>query len=286
VKNIFPTATRRQSFTLIELLVAMGVFSVLMLALIGFFDSAQKVWVESSRKNEAYENARIAMDLLTRHIQSIYYEDQKTPFYCETVNYPGQTVEDSGRIAFIGKSALVDNSCNSQYAKIQFSVYTDTDANNTPWFAVSVTGDNHGPVDQISKSFYYDYVSKYNFLYPPPPAITMEKFITDGIFTSKSTNAAEGNSLLYGGNGNDPFQKISPYMVSLKFICLDRNLTQMTCTDGSMPYAVKVDMAFLDRVSFKQFSAMANGTEKNDFKERYKRSMSKIILVGNRGQYK
>ena len=63
-------------FTLLEVLVSMGVFSLLMLALMQFFSAAQGVWEKSGSKAELFDSARIASQLLTDDLTSAFYGDE------------------------------------------------------------------------------------------------------------------------------------------------------------------------------------------------------------------
>ena len=60
-------------FTLLELLVSMGVFAILMLALMQFFTSAQGIWSRSNSKSDIFSDARIAMNFFSQAFTSRYY---------------------------------------------------------------------------------------------------------------------------------------------------------------------------------------------------------------------
>ena len=75
------TKNRKFCFTIVEVTVAMLVLAILLTIIMQFFDSAQKSWSLSSGKSTIYENARIALGLINRQIQGIYYEDGVVPFY-------------------------------------------------------------------------------------------------------------------------------------------------------------------------------------------------------------
>ena len=66
---------KRSFFTLLELLVSMGVFAVLMLALMQFFTSAQNIWSNSNSKTEMFDDARLALNIMATDLQCMYYED-------------------------------------------------------------------------------------------------------------------------------------------------------------------------------------------------------------------
>ena len=60
-------------FTLLELLVSMGVFAILMLALMQFFTSAQGIWSRSNSKSDIFSDARIAMNFFSQAFTARYY---------------------------------------------------------------------------------------------------------------------------------------------------------------------------------------------------------------------
>lgn len=70
-------------YTIVEVMVAMGIFLVMMTIMMQFFTSAQKVWNAASKKNMMYADARVAMNLMTRELQSMLYDDE-----LDTGTYP------------------------------------------------------------------------------------------------------------------------------------------------------------------------------------------------------
>lgn len=65
-------------FTLLELLVSMGVFAILMLALMQFFTSAQGIWSRSNSKSDIFSDARIAMNFFSHTCAAQYYDPDDT----------------------------------------------------------------------------------------------------------------------------------------------------------------------------------------------------------------
>lgn len=65
----------RRFFTLLEVLVSMGVFTILMLALMQFFSAAQTVWEKSGNRTETYESARMVCQMLRENLRSAFYGD-------------------------------------------------------------------------------------------------------------------------------------------------------------------------------------------------------------------
>lgn len=66
---------KRHFFTLLEVLVSMGVFTILMLALMQFFSAAQTVWEKSGSRTETFENARLAIQMLRQDLANAFYGD-------------------------------------------------------------------------------------------------------------------------------------------------------------------------------------------------------------------
>lgn len=62
-------------YTLVEVMMAMGIFLIMMTIMMQFFTSAQEVWNNSSKRNMLYADARVAMNLVTREIQSMLYNN-------------------------------------------------------------------------------------------------------------------------------------------------------------------------------------------------------------------
>ena len=67
---------KKNLFTLLEVLVSMGVFSLLMLALMQFFSAAQGVWEKSGSKAELFDSARVASQLLSDDLTTAFYGDE------------------------------------------------------------------------------------------------------------------------------------------------------------------------------------------------------------------
>ena len=78
-------------YTIVEVMVAMGIFLVMMTIMMQFFTSAQKVWNSASKRNFMYADARVAMNVMTREIQSMLYDNDDDgtgiyPFWLEWID--------------------------------------------------------------------------------------------------------------------------------------------------------------------------------------------------------
>lgn len=87
-------------FTLLELLVSMGVFAILMLALMQFFTSAQGIWSRSNSKSDIFSDARIAMNFFSQAFTSRYYNADDMNAKTGTDPIFWKYLESSGEHAF------------------------------------------------------------------------------------------------------------------------------------------------------------------------------------------
>ncbi len=256
---------RKSAFTLVELLVAMAVFSVLMLALMQFFGSAQKLWTYTARKVNMYEDARVAMDLMARDIQSAYYVKDTTPFWHDPVSANFES------LCFVAVTANRANShCESRLSKAMYGVEIASLKN---YLTYTLTGDK--------TSIGAANTTNWNFHLNSPPLLPDTTFAAFDV-------------------PND-VHKVIPYVVGLNFTCFNRNgvvLNPGTAgTDGiddkyEFPYAVKIDLTLLNKQSFAKWKTIGGDldTPANDsgniktFRENNQRKFSRMILIGERGQ--
>jgi len=125
MKNVI----KKSYFTLIELIVALAVFSIIILMIGSFYSSTIDATAETNKKTMMFENARIAMDLMTRDIQSIYYEENKVPFW-----HTNTTPEI---LAFVSAAGSRPSRASSSYCEVKYKY-----DNNDNWLKRSIVGDN------------------------------------------------------------------------------------------------------------------------------------------------
>ncbi len=103
-------------FTLVELMVSMGVFLILLTLLLNFFSGTRQVWKTLRERNDAYANARIAMDLMSELISCSVASDQIVGFYigaksngnnsCTFLTSSNRTLEDTDARGGLGLYAV------------------------------------------------------------------------------------------------------------------------------------------------------------------------------------
>jgi type II secretory pathway pseudopilin PulG len=116
---------QKSNFTLIELLAAMGIFTIIMLIVFQMLASSQKVWSLSETNTRIYENARIALDVITRDLQCAIASNRpggEIPFWTGAVAAPS-TPTGNDLLAFV---SAVDPSTYAQ-SKLCEIVYHHAD---------------------------------------------------------------------------------------------------------------------------------------------------------------
>ncbi|MFA4943652.1 MAG: hypothetical protein WC789_02995 [Lentisphaeria bacterium] len=132
-----PLRATARRFTLIELLAAMAVLVILMFALFSFFGTAQKLWSHTETNTRIYENARTALDIITRDLQATIPNGEdagKIPFWIgkrETI-----ATGDRDRLAFVAATEAF-NGTESRAVEVLYN-YDATDFE----FKRALTGDD------------------------------------------------------------------------------------------------------------------------------------------------
>jgi type II secretory pathway pseudopilin PulG len=309
-------------FTLIELITAMALFSVLMLIMMRFFGEAQKAWTESSKRSMVFDNAKIAMDLISRDLQCVMYTENDAsslfPFWHE----------NSGRINFmtvtnVRSEAASSSICEVKYARSDGTI-TNTDlAGGTfidaGWLIRSVTAN-----DLVVDTNPANASNKYNYdLCPKDPLDTDRVYSVWKGIDGSAVNTSSAD-----------FAKIIPYVVDLEFICFgvdnDKNAfynmqnssgsgaddgdyegnsgadwlinwpnTGTTAKPTPLPFSIQINLTLLDKDSWNKWKAMVgavnwntvvidpDGTElatdaSRIFREKMQRKFTKMIFLGNR----
>lgn len=302
----------KKVFTLVELVVAMGVFAIIMFVLISFFSSTQKAWLLSSQKTETFENARIAMDLISRDLQCTYYVYARTPFwhkgFINPVTYPAWINHWGEGLYFISATSSPPNaSCNSRLCEIAYQLYAGEDPSVSTtyegWLTRSATGDmTDAPADNT-----------YRPATDPSPNVA-GRWGFDNNFTCNYNNAIgvppDGGALAFTGEtagdtavtrtSCEAYRKIIPNVVQLHFTCYDRAGNELTpdttgTTMTPLPYSVQVELTLLDGTSWAKWKQLG-GTPYNadldiaipaahNLRINNQRVFTKTILLGERGQY-
>jgi type II secretory pathway pseudopilin PulG len=164
------------NFTLIELLLAMSIFVILSLIMMRFFNSAQQIWSKVSQKNAIYADARVALDLMARELQSSMYNNDCTnattyvrsiyPFWhqwVDNINNTYYSTFEHTQLNFIASTDLKpagaeSNICEIRYGFVPACDYTDLNTylnNNNKDRDVTDDTTAPAPIDRMNYVPYY-----------------------------------------------------------------------------------------------------------------------------------
>ena len=280
---------RNKPFTLVELIVAMAVFMVIMLALMNFFTSAQKIWISSSMRNSVFEDARIALEIMSKDIQSAY-RGNNMPFWHRN----GTTEYDSDLLAFVSATSIPPNDrCTSEFCEVKYVRYLTSAAtlathanSNDGWLLRSVTGDKK---DNGDKNTYPEEPSgKYNILNSSGAGNTTVKVSDTGSPLTASLTADDTSS--------EAWQKLIPHVTKLEFKCYKKDTNPIDADNDASPAVtefpayIEITLTLLDKSSWDKWVSMGgavnpssepDGAVKN-FRLQNERTFTKVVFLGDR----
>ena len=281
---------KRSFFTLIELIVTMAIFVVLLGIITRFYSTADKVTSASNEQTMTFENAKIALDLMTREIQCIYYENGEIPFWhWKPTSAPASWGNNRNEfLGFVSASSILPNDdCTSKLCEIKYQKYyaTNHDDPNDGWLRRSATGNKlDGGADNPKWNYYNNLVVGYT---------------TDLIAGTDTPVAA----FTANSDSSSSYQKVIPYVTDLTFACFDEqgdeidpDTSTSTASDAGtitgFPFSIEISLSLMDKTSWQKWIDLGGSVDPEDdtgavrlFRKEHERTFRKTILIGNRGQY-
>ncbi len=274
---------KNKLFTLIELIVVMALFVVIFAIVTRFYDSVHKVVSASGEHSMIFENAKIAMDLMTREIQCIYYENGQTPFWHHGSSTSWNEYSNE-LLAFVSATSFLPNTdCTTNLCEIKYQLYYTTTSTDqlAGWLRRSVTGNKSSGNDN-AKWNYYDN-------------------LTVG-YTTTSVSDTPVAAFTANSVSSDNYQKVIPYVTDLTFNCFDKygetidpddetSQDPDACTITGFPFSIEINLSIMNKNSWQKWIDIGGTPEnlstdpKSDFRKKHERSFKKTVLIGNRGQY-
>lgn len=262
----------KKVFTLIELILAMVIFLLLLVVVLTFFNTAKNVWSFSDSRKQAFEDARVALDLITRDLQCIYYTDNIAPFWLKAKGSSGNWYDDKS-LNFVSLADIGDKSgSTSSLYEVKYQLWypeNGVQSDSDGWLMRSVTGSSS---------------AKWNF-----------NTYTLSVGTSGTDKAFTANN-----DSNEPFNKFIPYVTRVEFNCFDRMgnlIAGTTSTPQALPYSIEIKLYILPKTDWQKWIAIGgkttesiNDTEEStnpaaaSFRKKHELVFSKMILLSERGQ--
>ena len=256
---------KKSNFTLLELIISMGIFVILLFIISIIFTSAQRVWTQSAAKMEVFENARVAMDMMTRDLQSITsrFNGYETPFWYKPQS--GTDAYSNELINFVASVPEYSEPCEIKY---QLYYRNNLSDNYVGFLNRSITNNRPDP--------------KWNFT---------DNF-TAGLSGSDNAFTANNDSNFWPQGGG-----LIQHVTELTFICYDETgapidgiVSTNDPDDLIIPFSVEISLTLLDKHSWNKWVEMAGtvtgeSTAALAFRQKNERTFTKTVLIGNRGQY-
>ena len=269
---------KKAQFTIIEITVAMLILAVLLTIIMQFVGSAQSGWSAASGKNTIFENARVAMGLINRQIQGIYYEDDNVPCYHKGTEYTYDDAEDEyvndsfSFVSYLNEAPSED--CTTNACEVQYQLYYnipvpgDDIADTAGWLLLSVTGNNN-----TNKWNFNNYKSKNRQIY-----------------------GASGNNNVFTADdaSHEGYYKLIPYVTEFSFVCYDASGTPISDQSSTKPYSIEVTLSLMNKNSWNKWISIGGkgnaygsyGDQDNEsakeFREKHQHTFNRTIYIGNR----
>lgn len=237
--------TGEKGFSLIELLAALAIFSIMALVLYIAFERTNQVWRHGEYKAQQYQNARTALDMISREMTAAIistggptsFSNTNKPPYFWTVDGTGGTDYDQDQIYFVFPrlNAIYETGyyINDQTAgsgnttaadDVLVRAYT-SDSNSN--FDISSTTSSFGSLDNVA---FKVTDLNFNFIYKSGSSYqTTTSWDTRMGFTGQSTTAS-------------------------------------TIDDGKLPAFVEVSIRVVDSDILERFGATPSKTNRKEFR--------------------
>ncbi len=289
---------KKKFFTLIELIAVMAIFIVIVAIVMGLYNTAHKATSATNEHTMTFENAKIALDLMTKELQCIYYENDTIPFWWHKLDdkhsETAWNVYRNELLAFITATSYKPNeNCTTKLCEVKYQLYYTNDGTNSNagWLRRSVTGNKLSTYDALG---YPKDNPKWNYYNNLTVGYTTNTMVgTDTPIASFTANSMSSEN----------FQKVIPYVTDLTFDCFDEtgasilpdNSTAITsddCSSTELPFSIELTLKVMDKNSWQKWLNIGGdpslGNEESkaeDFRKKHERTFKKTILIGNRGQY-
>ena len=253
-------------FTLLEMIVTLAVFLILISIVLTFYDTVFKASEASRNSGGVFSNARVALDIITRDIQCVFYKNGKIPFWhidkiATEVDFTDPNYHND-LLAFISATPLPQSNNSSKLCEVKYQLYNDNDDPSDPlagWIRRSVTGD--------------DSVDSWNF---------QDNFEVgeNGI----------GNAFTANDDSSDPYEKLIPNVTGLTFECYKKDGLTPTATRTEFPYSIRIILSLVDDATWQKYTnLMSTGDQDNKVraeavKYENERTFTKTVFVGEHGQ--
>lgn len=282
MNGIMRKSCRNKNFTLIELVVALAVFAILASLIMQFFSGAQRLWLDSEARANAYAEARASMEVINELLASLVFCEGSSSAYDGFFQL--DNTAGNSKVFFMSKT------------KMPLPQASDEPKNDIRFIGI-LRGDDSGsdinrnPLHRLYITVFCDCntcnpdKSRDNFLYAA--LFTPYGIVTDvsnrGDAKTKLTDTASSGKLC-------PASAVHKSVLAERV--LDFSVTAMQSdgtraaanTDIAVPPAMlQVSITQMDTAdNLEKWGAMSDGTPKDEFKQEHSRVFTRAFYLGNR----
>lgn len=281
---------RQNRFTLIELIVSLAVFSILAMLVMQFFSGAQRLWLASEQRSNAYAESRATMEVINELLSSLVFCEGKNTDYdgffrLNNSNSESDSDNSTSELFFMTKTPMpLPQSTSDPKSDIRFVGILRG--------ASSGSDINHNP-------FYRLYLTVFCDCTDCNPDKSREKFLYAGLFTpygvyhksesDKVDTRDEAKDKLTGSGG-----KLLPASAAHKTVLAERVLSfRITIpkadgtSDGpqadrkSPPSMLQITITQMDTAeNLEKWNNMTTG--KDAFRAEHSRTFTRAFYLGSR----
>ena len=219
------------------MLIAVVILVTISVVLTISFNAIYRTTTIARNESELIQNARVAIDLIARDIQCIYYENGKTPFWHKGKGNdltPPTDRYNNDLLCFISDTPLPATGSTSNVSEIKYQLSNGLDG-DTGWLLRSVTSDNSDSWNFINASY-------------------------SVAFTADTASSEE-------------YEKVIPYVIDLSFTCYDNNQSVLAPESTAFPYSIDIELKLVDRDTWKKWDE-DNSYNKEKYERLFTKSVS------------
>ena len=285
---------RHRNFTLVELLVSLGVFSILLVVFMQFFSGMRLAWTNSERRSDAHYSARIAMDLLSSMIGSMYYSNAGTDVFEKTVQFPfllKRADADSSKPAalYFASKGNVDlpGSCPVKFIGVQYVNPVNDDfkfklSDDKRFYTIYLTVISNADKDADEKNIESTNRDIYHRFWPVPDFLDKAGEVTDVKGALEYLVSTLDEKLKPGEKDPVEYIKLLDRVTEFRVRLFDANGSEIEATSkevSQVPHSLELTVSVLNEADFATW--LSNG-KNEEFRLKNQLTFTRSIHIGER----
>ena len=285
---------RHLKFTLVELLVSLGVFSILLVIFMQFFSGMRLAWTNTEKRSESHHSVRIALDLLSSMVGSMYYTNAGTDVWGKMVQFPfhlKRADTDSSKPAalYFASKGNLDLPGNSpvKFIGIQYVNPVNNDfkfglTDENRFYALYLTVVSNADKDAGDQDISSSNKTIYHHFWPAPVFLDKNGSTTDADGALEYLTETLDKKLNPAASAPVEYIKLLDRVTEFKIRLFDANASEIAASaqeTSQVPQSLEFTIAVLNDADFE---AWANGGKKDDFRLQKQLTFTRKVYIGER----